>query len=174
MTLDTTLEDRDGTWVLTLRRAFAHPAETVWPWLTAPDRLAQWSPAVPDTAFDTVGPRRVRENPDDETISGDVLAIEPPHELVHRWGDDVLRWRLEDGADGCVLTLEHSTARRDMLPSFGAGWQICLDALDRGLAGNPSRAVGVDALGHGWEQLRDEYAVLLGVRPGTAAHRGAS
>ena len=53
--LQGTLENRDDSWVLTLARDFAHPAEKVWPWLTDPDRLRQWSPVVPDRAFDAVG-----------------------------------------------------------------------------------------------------------------------
>ena len=83
------LENRDGAWVLTLVRDFRQPAEKLWPWLTDPDRLRQWSPIVPDRALDSVGPREVRENPDDEPVTGDVVSVDPPHELVHRWGDDV-------------------------------------------------------------------------------------
>jgi uncharacterized protein YndB with AHSA1/START domain len=45
--LQGTLENRDGAWVLTLVREFRHPPETVWPWLTDPDRLRRWSPVVP-------------------------------------------------------------------------------------------------------------------------------
>ena len=36
----------------------------------------------------------------DEPVTGDVLAVNPPHELVHRWGDDVVRWRLAPTATG--------------------------------------------------------------------------
>jgi uncharacterized protein YndB with AHSA1/START domain len=73
-----TLENRDGAWVLTLIREFKHPAETVWPWLTDPDRLRQWSPVSPDRPFDSVGPRQVRENPHDDPVTGEVLTVEPP------------------------------------------------------------------------------------------------
>jgi hypothetical protein len=66
------LESRDGAWVLTMERDFAHPAEKVWPWLTDPDRLRQWSPVIPDRAFDSVGPRQVRENPGDEAVTGEL------------------------------------------------------------------------------------------------------
>ena len=76
--LQGTLENRDGAWVLTLERDIAHRAERVWPWLTDPDRLRQWSPVVPDRAFDEIGPRQVRENPDDQPVTGDVLAVNPP------------------------------------------------------------------------------------------------
>jgi uncharacterized protein YndB with AHSA1/START domain len=158
-----TLENRDGTWVLTLSRDIAHPVEQVWPWLTDPERLRRWSPIVPDRPLDSIGARQVRENPDAEPATGDVIAVDPPHELVHRWGDDVVRWRLAPTATGCLLTLEQSMRERDPAAMNAAGWHLCLDVLDGTLAGaSPSRVVGEAALDHGWESLRDTYAELLG------------
>jgi uncharacterized protein YndB with AHSA1/START domain len=162
--LQATLENRDGAWVLTMERDLAQPPEKVWPWLTDPDRLRQWSPVVPDKPFDEVGPRQVRENPDDEPVTGDVLAVNPPRELVHRWGDDVLRWRLSPTVTGCRLTLEQSTSDRDRAAVNAAGWHVCLDVLEKALEGTASsRVVGQDALDHGWESLRDRYTEMLGV-----------
>lgn len=162
--LQGTLESRDDAWVLTLVREFGHPPETVWPWLTDPDRLRRWSPVVPDRAFDSPGPRQVRENPDDEPVTGEVLALDPPHELVHRWGDDVVRWRLTATATGCRLTLEQTMGERDHAAMNAAGWHICLDALEDVMSGGDRpRVVGQDAAAHGWEALRDSYAQQLGV-----------
>jgi uncharacterized protein YndB with AHSA1/START domain len=162
--LQGTLENRDGRWVLTLERDFAHPVDRVWPWLVEPDRLRRWSPIVPDKRFDEVGPRQVRENPGDEPATGDVIAVDPPHELVHRWGDDTIRWRLSPTATGCRLTLEQTMSERDRAAGNAAGWHVCLDVPDGALAGMASsRVVGQDALSHGWESLRDGYTELLGV-----------
>jgi len=158
MTLDGTLHLRDGAWVLTLIRDFPQPPERVWPWLTDPDLLRQWSPVVPDHALDTVGARAVRENPGDDAMTGDVLSVDAPHELVHRWGDDVVRWRLAPTATGCRLTLEQTMADREPGAMNAAGWHICLDVLDDVLAGRPTpRAVGEDAVAQGWAALRDDY-----------------
>jgi uncharacterized protein YndB with AHSA1/START domain len=157
--LEGTLENRDGAWVLTLVRDFGRPVEKVWPWLTDPDRLRQWSPIVPDRAFDEVGPREVRENPEDDPVTGDVLALDPPHELAHRWGDDVVRWRLTPTPTGCRLTLEQTMRDRGPAAMNAAGWHICLDVLDDVLNGKATaRAVGHGAVAHGWEALRDRYA----------------
>jgi uncharacterized protein YndB with AHSA1/START domain len=93
-------------------REISHPVEQVWPWLTDPDRLRRWSPIVPDQPLDSVGGRQVRENPGDDPVVGDVIAVDPPHELVHHWGDDVVRWRLSPTATGCLLTLEQSMRDR--------------------------------------------------------------
>jgi uncharacterized protein YndB with AHSA1/START domain len=162
--LQGSLVNRGGTWLLTMERDFAHPAEKVWPWLTDPERMRQWSPVVPDRAFDSVGPRQVRENPGDEAVTGDVISVDPPHELVHRWGDDVVRWRLAPIDTGCRLTLEQSMRDRDHSAMNAAGWHICLDVLEGTLAGSASgRVVGRDAEQHGWDGLRVRYAELLGV-----------
>lgn len=165
MTLQGTLENRDGEWVLTLTRDIAHPAEKVWPWLTDPDRLRRWSPIVPDRPLDTVGARQVRENPGDEPLAGDVIAVDPPRELVHRWGDDVVRWRLTPTETGCLLTLEQSMRDRDPAAMNAAGWHICLDVLGRNLDGiTTERLVGDVVMEHGFPELRDGYTELLGAR----------
>jgi uncharacterized protein YndB with AHSA1/START domain len=164
--LDATLEQRDDRWVLTLSRDFAHPVETVWPWLTDPDRVGRWSPAVPDRPFDCVGPVKTRENPEDDPIDGEVLAVNPPYELVHRWGheggSDVLRWRLSPTDAGCRLTLEHEMADRTHTAENAGGWHICLDVLSGNLDGtNPDRLVGETVMAHGFPELRDGYTKLL-------------
>jgi uncharacterized protein YndB with AHSA1/START domain len=162
--LQGTLEKRDGAWVLTLVRDFGHSPEKVWPWLTDPDRLRQWSPIVPDHAFDSVGTRKVRENPDDEPFAGDVLSVDAPLELVHRWGDDVVRWRLEPTDTGCRLTLEQTMRERDKAAMNAAGWHLCLDVLDDVMNGvDRPRVVGPAAMEHGWEPLRDSYIEVLGL-----------
>jgi uncharacterized protein YndB with AHSA1/START domain len=160
--MDAILESRGEGWVLTLRREFAHPVEAVWPWLTDPARLARWSPIVPDQPFNDVGTRQVRENPGDDPLDGEVISVDPPHELVHRWGDDVVRWRLDPSDSGCVLTLEQTMRQRDPAAMNAAGWDVCFAVLDDVLGGSDTaRIVGPDALAAGWEVLRDQYAALL-------------
>ena len=156
-----------STWISSGVRAmrdFRQRAEKLWPWLTDPDRLRQWSPIVPDRALDSVGPREVRENPDHEPVTGDVVGVDPPHELVHRWGDDVVRWRLSPTDTGCRLTLEQTMRERDHAAMNAAGWQLCLDVLDDVVNGlDRPRVFGrQDAAAHGWEVLRDKYSDALG------------
>ena len=132
--LEGKLENRDGAWILTLVRDFGQPAEKLWPWLVDPDRLRQWSPIVPDRA------------------------------LVHRWGDDLVRWRLSPTDTGCRLTLEQTMREQDHAAMNAAGWHLCLDVLDDAANGvDRRRVVGRDAVAHGWEALRDKYSEALGV-----------
>jgi len=106
----------------------------------------------------------VRENPSDDPVTGDVVSIDPPHELVHRWGDDLVRWRLSPTETGCRLTLEQTMRERDHAAMNAAGWHLCLDVLDDVADGvDRSRVVGQDAAVHGWEALRDKYSDALGV-----------
>jgi hypothetical protein len=46
-----------------------------------------------------------------------------------------------------------------------AGWHVCLDVLERQLAGHPiGRIVGADAMKfRGWQRLHAEYARQFGV-----------
>lgn len=89
-------DDDEGKWVLTMTREFAHPPEKVWKWLVDPDKLQQWSPTVPDRPLDSVGHANIQESPTGPVIDGEVLVVDPPRELIHRWGpDDTLRWRLD-------------------------------------------------------------------------------
>ncbi|WP_041782462.1 SRPBCC domain-containing protein [Mycolicibacterium chubuense] len=145
-----------------MTRTLPHRADVVWRWLTDPQRLARWSPVVPDAPLTSIGARQIRERPDGDPVDGEVLAVDAPHELVHRWGDDVLRWRLTDSDTGCTLTLEHRMADRGPAPMNAAGWHVCFDVLEPVLAGaDVPRRVGPDALAVGWEALRDSYADAL-------------
>jgi uncharacterized protein YndB with AHSA1/START domain len=164
VTMDATLQNHDGAWVLTLERDFTHPPEVVFPWLTDPDRLARWSPIVPDRPLDAPGARRVRENPGDDPVDGEVLSVDPPRELVHRWGEDLVRWRLSATGSGCRLTLEQTMRQRDPAAMNAAGWDVCLSVLEEVLGGSDTpRATGPDAAARGWAALRDNYAEALGV-----------
>jgi hypothetical protein len=45
-----------------------------------------------------------------------------------------------------------------------AGWHICLDVLDRLLAGTPiGRLVGGEAMKFDWQRLNSEYAQQFGI-----------
>src|SRR6478752_7016521 len=48
-----------------------------------------------------------------EPETGDVVSVDPPHELVHRWGDDLVRSRPSPTETGCRLTLEQTMRERD-------------------------------------------------------------
>ncbi|KRQ19490.1 MULTISPECIES: SRPBCC family protein [Mycobacteroides] len=147
-----------------MSRELNHSPEKVWQWLIDPDKLRQWSPAIPDRPLDSVGAAQVQETPADPILDGEVLTVDPPHELIHRWGpDDTLRWRIESTEKGCRLTLEHSMSDRGNASGNAGGWHICLDTLTLAVDGTPrGRVVGLDAMTHDWQNLNDRYARMLG------------
>jgi hypothetical protein len=93
-----------------------------------------------------------------------VKRAEAPKLLEYSWGGNDLRWELEAAGSGTRLTLWHNIDRNYI--SWGAaGWHVCLDVLDRFLAGEPiGRIVGADAMKFdGWQRLCGEYAKQFGV-----------
>ena len=159
-----TLAEEDGRWVLAMERRLRHAPDRVWRMLTAPDQLVRWSPIVPDRPLDSVGAATTRENPDSDPVAADVLAIDPPRELVHHWGDDVLRWTLEPDGDGTRLTLHHAFDDRARASSYGGGWHLCFATLAAQEAEDgPERVVNETAREYGWEKLRDAYDELWAV-----------
>ena len=153
-----TVTEEKGRWTLTMKRRLRHSPDRVWPMLTEPDRLARWSPFVPDRVLDSLGPATARENPDDEPYDAEVLVLDPPRELVHRWGDDLMRWTLEPDGEGSLLTLQHGLPGRPDASMIAAGWHICfgtLAALEQD--DTVQRVVGEAAASYGWEKLRDAY-----------------
>jgi uncharacterized protein YndB with AHSA1/START domain len=155
---------RDGDhWVLTMHRRLRHAPERVWPMLTEPERLARWSPFVPDRVLGATGPATARENPGDPPREAEVLTFDPPRELEHRYGADVLRWILVPDGDGTLLTLHHTLDGSQRPSWIASGWHICFGTLVALEAdGQVDRVVGDDATDYGWEKLRDAYSELFG------------
>lgn len=156
---DATLTNDQGTWVLTMTRPLPRPAEQAWPWLTEPGRQAQWSPIVFDRVVNSRGPATARENPEDEPVDAEVLEVNPPVELIHRWGDHSMRWTLTPSTGGCLLTMEQRFAEAEAGAPLAGGWHVCLAVLTVTIDGNPvGRVVGDDAYEYDWHRLHDHYA----------------
>jgi uncharacterized protein YndB with AHSA1/START domain len=161
---------KDGeTWTLVLVRELRHAPAMVWKALTDPEELREWAPFDSDRPLDTVGTATLTTvgAPAAQVSEGRVRRAEAPRVLELDWGGQDIRWELEPLADGGTrLTLWHNIDRR-FISMGAAGWHICLDVLDRALAGQPvGRIVGMDALKFGgWQRLNAEYAEQFGVEP---------
>jgi uncharacterized protein YndB with AHSA1/START domain len=157
------LTEADGRWVLTMTRELAHPPERVWPMLTEPGQLSRWSPVVPDRPLTSAGPAVSRETRDAAGVDVTVLSCDPPRELVHRWGDHLLRWVIAPVPGGSRLTLEQTFDERADYAMYGAGWHLCLAVLVLVDGGQEvDRIVGERAHDYGWAELRDRYQARLG------------
>ena len=159
---------QDGEkWTLILVRELRHAPEKVWRALTDPANLREWAPFDADRGLGAVGPVRLTTVgvPTPQTSETRVTRADEPRLLEYRWGGNDIRWELEPFGGGTRLTLWHNIDR-GFVSMGAAGWHICLDVLDRLVAGNPiGRIVGGDAMKFGWPRLNTEYAQRFGIEP---------
>ena len=159
---------RDGdTWKLILVRELRHSPEKVWEALTDPSHLREWAPFDADASLGQAGATVKLTTVGAPTLlvsETTVTRADAPKLLEYTWGGFDMRWELEAFGGGTRLTLWHSIDRR-FIAMGAAGWHICLDVLDRLLAGHPiGRIVGPDAMKFGgWQRLNAEYAKQFGV-----------
>jgi uncharacterized protein YndB with AHSA1/START domain len=150
-------------WTLILVRELRHPPALVWQALTDPAHLSEWAPFDADRSLATVGTVKLSTVGTPLVSESMVKRADAPRLLEYSWGGNDLRWELEPLGGGTRLTLWHNIDRRFI--SWGAaGWHICLDVLDRLLAGEPiGRIVGPEAMQFsGWQRLTAEYARQFG------------
>lgn len=156
-------------WTLVLVRDLSHPRDKVWKAITDPAHLREWAPFDSDRSLDAVGTATLTTvgAPTPHASEIQVKRADAPKVLEFNWGGQDIRWELEPlPGGGTRLTLWHNI-HRNFISMGAAGWHICLDVLERLLAGHPiGRIVGVEALQFdGWQRLNAEYAKQFGVEP---------
>jgi uncharacterized protein YndB with AHSA1/START domain len=163
-------QDEQGRSVLRFERLLAHSPERVWRALTERGALEDWHP-TPFQLDPAVGGEvhyiAAKDVP--ELPAGRVLAYEPFALLAYTWGEDELRWILTEHPEGCLLTLEHAFEDRLKAARDGAGWHLCLIALQSGLGGvsEPKRGHG-ERLPMGWSELNEDYQRRFAIAPALA------
>jgi uncharacterized protein YndB with AHSA1/START domain len=154
-------------WTLVLVRDLTHPPARVWEALTEPEHLREWAPFDSDRSLGAPGAAKLSTvGAPTPLVSETQVKRADAHRLLElNWGGQDLRWELEPlGGGGTRLTLWHNIDRR-FISMGAAGWHICLDVLDRLLAGRPlGRIVGPETMKlEGWQRLNAEYARQFGV-----------
>lgn len=159
---------KDGEqWTLVMVRQLRHPPATVWQALTDPAHLREWAPFDADRNLGATGPAKLSTvgTPAPQISETNVTRAEAPRLLEYSWGGNDIRWELEAVDGGTRLTLWHNIDR-GFISMGAAGWHICLDVLDRSLAGQPiGRIVGGEAMKFDWQRLNVEYAKQFGIEP---------
>lgn len=164
------VEDR---WQLRFRRRLPHAPEKVWSAITEPEHLRAWFPQRVVGEWVVGAPLRFESEYGD--FDGEVLACEPRSLLQFRWGTDTIRLEIEPDGDGCMLTLIDTIAELGKAARDGAGWHVCLDALEHDLAGTtPSAASGERwrAVHRGYVENFGPEAATIGPPEPVAAERG--
>jgi uncharacterized protein YndB with AHSA1/START domain len=155
--MDGTLHHEDGRYSLRFERRLAHPPEKVWTALTDPDELTHWFPVDVRADLRPGGAIRFtfREG-QAPPFDGEVLEYDPPRVFAFRWGPDVLRFQLRPDGHGTVLTLTDTLEEQGKAARDGAGWQVCLEALDARLDGTGGPAPDR------WQQVHPGYVAEFG------------
>ncbi|GGV14517.1 hypothetical protein GCM10010260_62150 [Streptomyces filipinensis] len=126
----------DGRPAVRFSRTYDHPVDRVWRFVTDPDELAQWFPSRAEMELRPGGTIRFTGDPDMPESTGRVLAVDPPRHLSFAWGGDELHFDLEAvGARGTRFTLTDVLGAADTAARNGAGWEVCLAALDAKVRG---------------------------------------
>ena len=157
------LEQIGGRWRLRFTRRLAHAPERVWRALTEPEHLAAWFPTtVEGERAPGAALRFSFPNGEAEPFEGKMIAYQPPSVLEYQWGEDTLRFELVPDGDGTVLTLLDTLDERGKAARDGAGWHVCLDALEAHLAGeDPTEAK------NRWKQVQPTYVERFGPEAST-------
>lgn len=157
--------DERGRSVLRFERLLAHSPERVWRALTEQEGLREWHPTPFDLDPEVGGEVRYASSDDGAgPPAGRVLVYERPVLLAYTWGEDELRWLLQEQGEGCLLTLEHAFEDRFKAARDGAGWHLCLVALQEGLDGAAMPQPGHgERLPGGWSELNEDYQRRFGI-----------
>src|SRR5947209_4632729 len=148
------LEQAGDRWQLHFTRRLPHPPEKVWRALTEPEHLKAWFPNdIDGERKEGATLRHVFRNDEAPDMAGEMRVYEPPSVLEFTWGDDTLRFELQPDGDGTVLEFVDVVEEVGKAARDGAGWHVCLDALEQHLRGEPTRAQDKDV----WKPVHDAY-----------------
>ncbi|MCW8380433.1 SRPBCC family protein [Streptomyces justiciae] len=142
----------DGRPAVRFSRTYAHPIDRVWQFVTDADELAHWFPSRAEIDLRPGGEVRFSGDPNMPESTGRVLAVDAPRHLSFAWGDDELRFDLEElGEKSTRFTLTNVLSEANTAARNGAGWEVCLAALERYADGasTPSEAP--------WKVFYDAY-----------------
>jgi uncharacterized protein YndB with AHSA1/START domain len=171
MTAHGTYTTVDGRPAVRFERRLAHPLQAVWRMVTEPAELRHWFPCAVELELRVGGPMRFVFSPD-FALDGEVLELDEPRRFAFLWGVDVLRFELAPDGDETLLTLLHvvNEEGEEAAAKTAAGWHVCLDGMERRLAGEEVQPSGGRPTPE-WQARYDEY-VAAGVPSGAEIPTG--
>ncbi|HEX4220066.1 MAG TPA: SRPBCC family protein [Acidimicrobiales bacterium] len=164
------LEAKDNRWRLRFTRPLSQAPETVWRAITEPEHLEAWFPQRIRGGW-SVGSTLHFESRHGEfpPFDGEVIAYEPESVVEFRWGTDIIRLEIVPSGSGCTLTLFDTIDDLGKAARDGAGWHVCLEALEQALASAepPETVAGRWQVVHaGYVEKFGPEAATIGPPPG--------
>jgi len=157
---EVTVLDGGGRVVLRFERHLPGSVADVWRAVTDPEELRAWFPTRVAIDEWKVGATITHhfDVHDIEDLPGTVLAWDPPHRVAFTWGTDTITFALSEAAGGGTTFVLTEELRSDHAARNAAGWDACLDRLERG------------DVTHTWQERFDGYVAsfepLLGPQEG--------
>ncbi|WP_186356804.1 SRPBCC family protein [Streptomonospora sp. PA3] len=148
-------------WTVRIVRRLPHPPEKVWRAITEPEHLAAWFPSRIEGPREPGAELRFAFEGEDETMSGRMIAYDPPRLLEFDWAGDVLRFELRPDGDGTELVFSDTFEELGKAARDTTGWHVCLDALAAHLQGEVAQTGGR------WKELMARYTERFGPEAGT-------
>jgi uncharacterized protein YndB with AHSA1/START domain len=180
-----TLHHQGNLHTLRFERRLAHPPEKVWRALTDNAELVHWFPAqirgarqqgaklrfvfqeeggpVLDnemTAVRTAGQEAYQGSEGEAAMVGEMTVYDPPRTLEYTWNDEILRWELQPRDGYTLLLFTHTFEEEAKSARDASGWEVCLDSLERRLAGLPPETFTMEH----FNVLFDDYAQRFGAK----------
>ncbi|MEU9380849.1 SRPBCC family protein [Streptomyces sp. NPDC048279] len=147
----------DGRFAVRFTRTYDHPAQRVWLFVNDPDESARWFPSRLDIEPRDGGTVRFSGDPRQANATGTVLAFDEPRHLSFTWGGDEGRFDLAAlDAKRTRFTLTQVLAEQNAAAPNGAGWEVCLLALDA-LARGEGHAGPHSEDAADWREFYDAY-----------------
>jgi uncharacterized protein YndB with AHSA1/START domain len=157
------LEQAGDRWRLRFTRNLGHSPQKVWEAITQPEQLRTWFPQEIVGDWKTGARLQFKSSDAEANFDGEVLAVQPPKLLEFKWGTDVLRFEITPSGSGSTLTLLDTFDELGKAARDGAGWHVCLDALERNLDGTPSDV----SPGESWDEVHEDYIKAFGPEAST-------
>jgi len=158
------LTQLEGRWQLRFTRELHHPPDKVWRALVEPEHLEAWFPTTVEGDRAKGAPLKFsfREG-EAPPMQGEMVTFQPRSVLEFKWGEDLLRFELQELQGGTLLTLSDTFGELGRGARDAAGWHVCLDLLERHLLGEDPPADQSSA----WKSVHAKYVEVLGPEAAT-------
>ncbi|MFF5475755.1 SRPBCC family protein [Streptomyces sp. NPDC012935] len=147
----------DGRPAVRFSRTYDHPVERVWQFVTDADELAHWFPSRAEIELRPGGTIKFSGDPNLEDSTARVIAVDEPRHLSFEWGGDEVHFDLEAlGERRTRFTLTNVLVAENTAARNGAGWEVCLAALDALARGERFEGAHAGAEAP-WKEFYDGY-----------------